>query len=170
MCIRDRYLDYVHKPSDSPADFIPKDPDLKTLLTELIHNLHNEKLEKWIFTNSYHTHAERVLQHLEITECFDGTVEYWNLLHQCKPHAQSYEITLNHINEHRKKKDLKPVSAHHCLFFDDSKDNLNEAKKYGFHTVLIGETSAPESYIDFSFEDIKDALTNEQMLSHYKLK
>ncbi|HNB53429.1 MAG TPA: pyrimidine 5'-nucleotidase, partial [Anaerolineales bacterium] len=79
------YLQFVH---DIPVQtYLQPDPPLRELIRTL-------PLRKWIFTNSDHAHATRVLSALGLTDCFDGIISLESLDYECKPHPIVYQTAL----------------------------------------------------------------------------
>jgi putative hydrolase of the HAD superfamily len=133
----DDYLAYVH---DLPIhEFIQPDPQLRQMLTTL-------PLRRFIFTNADRDHARRVLQTLNIADCFDGIIDVRAIHFYCKPEPQAYQIALQiaEIDEPQQ-----------CLYLDDSLVNLAAARKLGFYTVLVGQ-DGHEPQVDLSIREIKE--------------
>jgi len=96
------FLDYVH---DVPVEeHIPVDSNLYRVLQELPHR-------KFIFTNAYTAHAKRVLDHLGVSDQFEGIIDIYAMM---------------------------PYIPEKCLLVDDSPDNLATAKALGMATMSIG--------------------------------
>lgn len=128
------YLQFVH---DIPAsNYLKPDPALR----QIIHSLPQRK---WIFTNSDHNHATRVLAALDLAGCFDGIISLESLDYECKPHPTVYQAALT----------LAGASdPHRVLYLDDSLRNLAPAKALGFYTVHVGPKDLlhSENNSDFS--------------------
>lgn len=136
----DDYLAYVH---DLPLhEFIQPDPELREMLLTL-------PLRRFIFTNADRDHAKRVLQTLEIADCFEGIIDVRAIRFYCKPEPQAYQIAL----EIAQVDDPKC-----CIYLDDSLVNLAEARKLGFYTILVGQDGA-EPQVDLSLRQIKELRT-----------
>jgi putative hydrolase of the HAD superfamily len=115
------FLNYVH---DLPIEKMLKpDPHLRDLLLSL-------PQQRFIFTNADRPHAQRVLDHLGIADCFVAIIDVWALDFHCKPDILAYQIALDTAHE------TDPVR---CIYLDDSAVNLLPARQMGFYTVLIGE-------------------------------
>jgi putative hydrolase of the HAD superfamily len=114
------YLQFVH---DIPVQhYLQPDPPLRALLRSL-------PQRKWIFTNSDHAHATRVLTALGLTDCFDGILSLESLDYECKPHPSVYQtaLRLTHTPDPRQ-----------VLYLDDSLRNLAPAHALGMYTVHVG--------------------------------
>jgi pyrimidine 5'-nucleotidase len=91
---------------------------------------------RWIFTNSDRDHAERVLRNLGIGDCFDGMVDVYAMDPYCKPKREAYQLALQLSGA---------TDPKYCALLDDSINNLTEAKKIGFFTVLVGQIDTDSS-------------------------
>jgi putative hydrolase of the HAD superfamily len=117
----DEYLAFVH---DLPLEqFIHPDPSLRTLLLSL-------PQRRWIFTNADNNHANRVLNILGITDCFDGIIDIRAIEFACKPDKIAYQRALAITG------DDDPAQ---CVIFDDALRNLSPARELGFYTILVGK-------------------------------
>lgn len=120
----DEYLAFVH---DLPLDkFIRPDPGLRTLILSL-------PQRRWIFTNSDHNHASRVLNILGLAGCFDGIIDIRAVDFACKPDKIAYQRALKLAG------DDNPAE---CVIFDDSVRNLAPAREMGFYTILVGKNGS----------------------------
>jgi pyrimidine 5'-nucleotidase len=117
----DEYLDFVHY---LPLNkYIQPDPDLRMLLLSL-------PQRRWIFTNSDANHANRVLNILGITDCFEGIIDIRAIEFACKPDKIAYQRAMAVAA------DDDPTQ---CVIFDDALRNLSPARELGFFTVLVGK-------------------------------
>jgi putative hydrolase of the HAD superfamily len=118
------YLAYVH--DLSLEDYIQPDQQLRKLLQSLTQ-------KKWIFTNADKNHANRVLNILGLSDCFEGIIDVRAIGFLCKPEIEAYQRALSLASEE------KPEQ---CVLIDDSIRNLSSAKKLGFTTVLVGSNGS----------------------------
>ena len=129
------YLDFVH---DLPLDdYLKPEPELRQMLLSIPYR-------RWIFTNSDIDHAERVLNKMEIQDCFDGIVDVWALDPYCKPLPEAYQRALDLA---------RAPDPQRCAFLDDSIRNLTPAHEAGFFTILVGENGYHPK-VDRAIEDI----------------
>lgn len=113
------YLKFVHQ---VPVNtLIPKNPELKEILNQI-------PLRKVIFTNSDRWHAKRVLEWLEITDCFDEIVDVLDVMPYCKPMKEAFNIALKKININ------DPTT---CIMVEDSQRNLLVAKELGMVPIHV---------------------------------
>ena len=130
------YLDFVH---DLPLDdYLKPEPELRQMLLSIPYR-------RWIFTNSDIDHAERVLNKMEIQDCFDGIVDVWALDPYCKPLPEAYQRALDLA---------RAPDPQRCAFLDDSIRNLTPAHEAGFFTILLGENGYHPK-VDRAIEDIQ---------------
>jgi pyrimidine 5'-nucleotidase len=121
------YLAFVH---DVPvASFIQPDPLTRSILLKY-------PQRRVIFTNADTNHAQRVLNVLQLTDCFDQIIDILSVWPHCKPQPGAYPIALE------KAGDLNPAE---CVMIDDNRNNLAPAKAAGWYTIWIG---APEVILD----------------------
>jgi putative hydrolase of the HAD superfamily len=127
----EEYLDYVH---DLPLDtYLRPNPKLRAMLSGLPQQL-------WIFTNADADHAQRVLRILEIQDCFQGIIDVRAIEFACKPEPVAYQRALS----------LAGVrDRHRCVLLDDSALNLEPAHRLGLTTVLVGNHSSTDPWVDF---------------------
>lgn len=131
------YLNFVH---DLPLhQYLRPDPELRQILLSIPHS-------RWIFTNSDAAHANRVMEILGITDCFDGMIDIWAMNPLCKPVEAAYQFALQVVGD---------VHPNTCTLLDDSIHNLTPAHRLGFFTVLVGDNGHhPDA--DRSLVDIHD--------------
>jgi putative hydrolase of the HAD superfamily len=114
------YLAYVH---DVPVEScIHPDPALREALLFYPQS-------KIIFTNADSRHAERVLNALELRDCFDQIIDIHTIAPDCKPQPAAFQTALKAAGWPR---------IHDCLLVDDSPRNLSTARELGFYTVQVG--------------------------------
>jgi putative hydrolase of the HAD superfamily len=133
----DEYLAFVH---DLPLKkFIKPNPDLRTMLLSLPQH-------RWIFTNADANHANRVLNILGVSDCFDGIIDIHAIDFACKPEIIAYQRALAITRE---------IDPNHCIIFDDSVRNLSPARQLGFYTVLVGKNGS-EPVVDQAISSLHD--------------
>jgi len=132
----DEYLAYVH---DLPLrNFIAPVPGLRDLLLSL-------PQQRWVFTNSDMNHATRVLEVLDLSDCFKGIIDIRSVDFICKPETIAYQKAMLLVGEE---------NPFQCVFFDDSPRNLAPARQLGFFTVLVGSNQPDPS----SFRSVNNLL------------
>jgi pyrimidine 5'-nucleotidase len=130
------YLDFVH---DLPLDeYLKPEPQLRQELLSIPHR-------RWIFTNSDMDHVLRVLNKMEIQDCFEGIVDVWALDPYCKPQQEAYQRALELAGA---------PGPEGCVFLDDSILNLTPAHEAGFYTILVGGDGSANPAVDRAIEDI----------------
>ena len=138
----DDYLTFVH---DLPLEnFIHPDPSLRTLLLSL-------PQRRWVFTNADDKHANRVLNILGISGCFDGIIDIRAVDFACKPDKIAYQRALAIADDD---------DPSHCVIFDDALRNLAPAREIGFYTILVGKNSSDSQVHQVipSLHDLRDRM------------
>lgn len=122
------FLDFVH---DVPMDRLTPDPALKAALRRL-------PGRRLIFTNGSASHAERVLERLEIDHLFEATFHIEAADFLPKPAPETFaKIIADHS-----------IHAPGAAFFEDSEKNLAPAHALRMTTILVGAHAA-DSTADF---------------------
>ncbi len=125
---KEEYLLFVH---DIPIDKILKpNPVLRHALQAL-------PQKKVIFTNADVPHAMRVMNALNIADCFEQTIDILQLFPHCKPMPEAFHMALDIAGEQ---------DASRCAFLDDSVVNLAAAKQIGFYTIRVGSEEPGDEY------------------------
>ena len=118
------FLEYVHNIDTSSLD---QDARLGKILEKLPGDL-------YIYTNGSSGHAMNVMKRLEIDNYIDKIFDIEDANYIPKPSKESLDIFV-------KKYNINPLEA---IFFEDISQNLINAKKIGFQTVLLKSTSHPD--------------------------
>ncbi len=131
-----RFLDFVHQVD---LVVIGNGDRLRGLLAAL-------PGRRIVFTNGSRHHAQRVLQHLELTELFSAICDIETCEFIGKPSRAAYETLLRHH-------DIEPSRS---IMFDDRAVNLQIASELGLKTVLVNPISwsGAESYVDAVTDDL----------------
>jgi putative hydrolase of the HAD superfamily len=115
------FLAYVH---DVPlADYIKPNPALRPVLEAI-------PARKVIFTNADVNHAKRVLNVLQLDDCFDDIIDVVAIDPYCKPMPQSFEIALKTIGE---------TDPRRCAMIDDMPHTTRAARAQGLYSILYGK-------------------------------
>ena len=118
----DTYMDYLN---EVPLEnYLSKDLALGELLSSITQ-------PKYVFTNSDRTHAEKVLNLLDINDHFLKIIDIYDLAPYCKPQSEAFQIAMKLVKE----------SPENCLFIDDSPANLSMAQQLGMTTISVGQNS-----------------------------
>jgi putative hydrolase of the HAD superfamily len=125
----DEFLAYVH---DIPLDqYLAPDPQVRQLVMSIPQH-------KWIFTNADANHASRVLERLELADCFDGIVDLRAMQFSCKPERMAYERALSIAGN---------PAPETCVMLDDAVVNLQAAKDIGFATIWVTQNGNRNSTV-----------------------
>jgi putative hydrolase of the HAD superfamily len=131
------FLAFVH---DLPLQrYLSPDPEIRSLICSLPQN-------KWIFTNADEAHARRVLESLNLANCFQGIIDVRALDYLCKPEKEAYRVAMRLVGESDPKR---------CILLDDSPRNLLPARAIGIITVLVGQIAGDPS-ADYTIAGLKD--------------
>ncbi len=114
----DDYFTYVHD-IELNGRILP-DPALRDMLMAL-------PLRRAILTNSNIEHAERILAHMGIRDCFEAVIDIKALNFKNKPAPESYALAMEMLG----------VQPHEVIFVEDSPMNTIPARALGMTTVLI---------------------------------
>jgi putative hydrolase of the HAD superfamily len=129
------YLADVH--DVAVQDHLQPNPVLNDILTVLPYR-------KAIFTNATATHAQNVLEALDIVDHFEMLVGMDEVGYLSKPNPVAYERCL----------DMLGLPADRCIFIEDSPVNLVPARAMGMKTVLVGQ--AEQNHADYTINRIED--------------
>jgi putative hydrolase of the HAD superfamily len=136
---------FLHDVHDVPMDSLEPNPRL----VEQLIRLPGRRL---VFTNGARDYADRVLDRLGVTACFDGvfTIEDADLTPKPAPSTFRHFIERYGLDPHR------------AAFFEDTPRNLEPAKALGMTTVLIGDGHGKPlgDHIDHIAPDLLDFLTD----------
>lgn len=114
----DDYLEFVH--DVNLEHYLAPDYRLK----EILYNIDYPKV---VCSNSNLSYAKRVLQLLDIYECFSEVIDIKRLEYIPKPYQEAYYLMLRIISQ----------TAENCIFIDDMKRNVKVAGRLGFITVWL---------------------------------
>ena len=136
---------FLHDVHDVPMDSLEPAPRLVEQLMRL-------PGRRFVFTNGARDYADRVLDRLGVTGCFDGvfTIEDADLTPKPAPSTFRHFIERYGFDPHR------------AAFFEDTPRNLEPAKALGMTTVLIGDGHGKPlgDHIDHIAPDLLDLLTD----------
>ena len=136
---------FLHDVHDVPMDSLEPAPRLVQQLMRL-------PGRRLVFTNGARDYADRVLDRLGVTACFDGvfTIEDADLTPKPAPSTFRHFIERYGLDPHR------------TAFFEDTPRNLEPAKALGMTTVLIGDGHGKPlgDHIDHIAPDLLDFLTD----------
>jgi putative hydrolase of the HAD superfamily len=133
------YLLYVHD-IDVTSRLSPD-----THLREVLEKLPQRKA---VFTNGSVCHADRVLSALGIEDMFERIYDIRVAAYQPKPFPEPYHAVLAELD----------VSPERCIMIEDSRDNLQTAKKLGMGTILVGKGQTPD-FVDVHLDNARQVHT-----------
>jgi len=143
----------VNIPSNTPGisstnfyNFIKKN----NTLDQLIKKIPNKK---YILSNATKLHVINSLERLGIINNFDEIIDR-DITYTLKPNLNNYIITMNLVSSSLNINN----NLISYIFFDDMISNLITAKYIGWITVYIGNKQNRHNSVDYSFNNIFDAL------------
>ncbi|WP_135081822.1 pyrimidine 5'-nucleotidase [Terasakiella sp. SH-1] len=134
------YLDYVH---DIDVSTVEPSPELATAIRGL-------EGQKYIFTNASYDHAMRVMDRLEVSDCFDGIFDIVDAGYDPKPKAHVYDKFLEKFA-------IEPTKA---VMIEDMARNLEPAANLGMACVWVendhewAKEGAEEPYVHDQTDDL----------------
>ena len=128
--------EYWEKHRGGMEKFFAEDEPLRKLLLELPHR-------KVIFTNCREKEAIRIMEILNIHDCFDKVYGADFMGSVCKPQAESFELVLADLG----------IESQNILYFEDSVKNLRTAEQLGLQCVLINSETANEEGVTITAAD-----------------
>ena len=141
---------HLHHPQLNMDEMIHRtfsEAPLEDMIPDAAHKKMIDELpgKKVIFTNGAKLHAERVLKHLGLYECFDAIFDVVQQDFQAKPALETYEHVLKALD----------VRAEECVMVEDTAENLKPAHNMGMATALV-HTPLPEdnAFIDAQFDTL----------------
>lgn len=120
----EEYLAFVH--NVPLEEYLSPNVELRRVIEAL-------PARKFIFTNADSFHANRVLDVLGLTGCFDGILDVHTLAPYCKPMVESFKLALNAAGS---------PDPHACVLLDDQSRITQAARLLGLYTILVGKDSA----------------------------
>ncbi|MGA9533270.1 MAG: pyrimidine 5'-nucleotidase [Anaerolineales bacterium] len=124
------YLQFVH---DIPIDeYLSPAPAIRSMLDSL-------PQEKFVFTNASEAHAQRVLQVLDISECFEAVIGIEALGMVSKPAPGAYTKALQIAGG---------PAPDRCALVDDRLANLEPAAGLAMLTVWVSVAADQPDFVD----------------------
>jgi len=120
----------------------------KKFLNKLLKKL---KGNKYLFSNGNKAHVDHVVKKMKLKGFFKNIANS-DEFEMLKPDNKAYDYVIDKFKLNKK----DPT-----YFFEDTLENLDTAKKYGWKTVLIdedGEFKKTPKNVDFKFKNVEQAL------------
>ncbi|MDK4806287.1 MAG: pyrimidine 5'-nucleotidase [Novosphingobium aromaticivorans] len=139
------FLGFVHDIDMAPLARAPR-------LRERLMRLPGRRL---VFTNGDAPYAARVLEALDITDCFEGLYDIHAMDYRPKPEPSAYRGFVSTF-------DVDPARA---VFFEDSARNLTPAKTMGMQTVWLdfGTDWGARAMVEGAIDDTIDATAGQDL-------
>lgn len=114
--------DFLHQVHQIDFTVLNPNPELKTEIKSL-------PGRKTVFTNGPKAYANRVLEQLQLNDCFDHIYGFEDANYHPKPHPLAYDTVFQDLKlDHTK-----------AIMFEDSHENLKVPFDLGMQTVLVHE-------------------------------
>ncbi len=116
----------------------------------LSHALANTLKTRYVFTNSPRQYAERVLQHLGLSDYVDGIFSVELTDYKMKPDPHAYRSICQHFG----------FDATQAVLFDDQLANVATGQELGMRTVLVNRSDITQTEACYRTEALPDFLQN----------
>jgi putative hydrolase of the HAD superfamily len=129
--------------------------DLPTMVIEvkrLKHILHSLKGRKCVFTNAPREYAFRVLEILDISDCFELIFSVESTKFHAKPSVRGFQMLLRTLN----------TKASNCIMLEDNLPALMTAKRLGMRTVWVSKKTQKPNFVDYRINNVL-ALTHARL-------
>jgi putative hydrolase of the HAD superfamily len=130
------FLDETHKLVDLP--------EMVLEVKRLRHMLQSLSGRKLVFTNAPRSYALRVLEILNISDCFELVFSVESTKFHAKPSVRSFQMLLNTIK-------AKPRD---CVMLEDNLPALMTAKRLGMRTIWITKKLQKPNFVDYRLSEV----------------
>ena len=127
-------------------------PEMVIQVKRLRHMLQSLSGRKLVFTNAPRSYALRVLEIMEIADCFEVVFSVESTKFHAKPSVRGFQMLLKTIK----------VKASNCVMLEDNLPALMTAKRLGMKTIWITKQLHKPNFVDYR-------LSNVLALTHIKL-
>ena len=114
-------------------------PNMVVQVKQLKHMLKSLNGRKCVFTNAPRDYAIRVLEILNIADCFALVFSVESTQFHAKPSTRGFAMLLRKLN----------VRAADCVMLEDSLPALMTAKRLGMRTVWVSKKVQKPNYVDY---------------------
>lgn len=132
----ERFSAYSH---DVDLTNVKPDVDLQRALSKC-------SQQRYIFTNSPISYAERVIKHLGLSDYFDGIFSVEMTDYKMKPDPHAFNRICDHFG----------FAANNAAMYDDQPLNLQTAKSLGMRTVLVNREDLVDNHVCFQTHKLPD--------------
>ena len=119
-------------------------PNLVIQVKRLKHLLNSLPGRKCVFTNAPREYALRVLEIMDIADCFELVFSVESTKFHAKPSVRGFQLLL---------KSLK-VKASDCVMLEDNLPALMTAKRLGMKTIWISRKLHKPSFVDYRLNQV----------------
>ena len=130
------FLEKTHSQMDLP-NMVIQVKRLKSLIKSL-------PGRKCVFTNAPRAYAIRVLQIMDIEDCFELIFSVESTKFHAKPSVRGFQLLL---------KTLK-ANAHNCIMLEDNLPALMTAKRLGMRTIWVTKKRQKPNFVDYRISSV----------------
>jgi len=140
-------LDYTLYTIDTNTPFDYNLLSEDTHLNFLLHQKPFINFPQFIFTNAMMIHAKKCLSIMKLPTI--QSIYSRDMMNDLKPNISAFNKFMEYHS-------IEPNDV--CIFFEDSLENLKQAKELGWITIYIGQLNNNYTFIDMHFPNIYKAL------------
>ncbi len=119
-------------------------PNMVVQVKRLKHMLNSLQGRKCVFTNAPREYAMRVLEILDIADCFELVFSVESTHFHGKPSPRGFAMLLRTLK----------VNANQCVMFEDNLPALMTAKRLGMRTVWISRQLKRPNFVDYRLSSV----------------
>ncbi len=127
-------------------------PNMVIQVKRLKHLLKSLKGRKCVFTNAPQEYALRVLEILDIADCFELVFSVESTKFYAKPSPRGFALLLKTLN----------INAKNCIMLEDNLPALMTAKRLGMRTIWVSKKLQKPNFVDYRINSVL-ALTHIQL-------
>lgn len=119
-------------------------PNMVIQVKRLKHLLSNLPGRKCVFTNASREYAERVLEIMNITDCFELIFSVESTQFHAKPSLRGFQMLLKTLH----------ANASDCVMLEDNLPALMTAKRLGMKTIWVSKRLYKPIFVDYKLTHI----------------
>ncbi|MFM9835620.1 MAG: HAD-IA family hydrolase, partial [Methylophilaceae bacterium] len=127
-------------------------PNMVLEVKRLRHLLQSLRGRKCVFTNAPREYALRVLELLDIADCFELIFSVESTKFHAKPSVRGFQMLLKTLN----------AKASDCVMLEDNLPALMTAKRLGMRTIWISKKLLKPNFVDYRMRNVL-ALTHARL-------
>lgn len=119
-------------------------PNMVIQVKQLRHLLQNLQGRKCVFTNAPREYALRVLQLMDIADCFELVFSVESTKFHAKPSMRGFQTLLKTLKAHPK----------NCIMLEDNLPALMTAKRLGMKTIWVTKSLKKPVFVDYRINSV----------------